>query len=348
MFLAAKHYRCKLLGCRFFQCKPIDKTNHYGMINTEYNVFDNDSDSDDKDDDIKQRSVQYSYSVFTKKPKETGSVDNLKESKAGPNRTSILKETHLPKETSEPPDISLSIFPQNQKLAKPTPTSVPDYLSLDLHATINIEPRNKPNQSTNMDESILNQHSIGLQLMKKMGFEPSVLLTSSLVSTLAPSKQLAEPIKIKVKNNRLGIGADQTFCSSSIHSDTNVEQYRIRRQYKYEAQQIKHTIRILQRKCFNMSGESDQVAKGMPLEKVHLLWREEAAKQVNALSHTSGVLNRNVLSENVDLTMDDDKKIVSLLTYLQHIHNFCYYCGDKYTSAYDLAVNCPGLMESDH
>lgn len=141
-----------------------------------------------------------------------------------------------------------------------------DYMSMELRDELGSRPSGPPKRAS---VNIPMTNSIGLKMMERMGFK--------LGDTLgAQNSAITEPIAIKVKMDRKGIGATRMPDSVAYQHD----EYRLTAKDRHiEAKNKKYLVQ-LQRFCFHQSGDDVSISEGMDVEEVNLLWRKCAREML--------------------------------------------------------------------
>ncbi|KAI5965226.1 uncharacterized protein KGF55_001446 [Candida pseudojiufengensis] len=215
-----------------------------------------------------------------------------------------------------------------------------------------LEEQNFPMLDRSLFET--NPNSIGLSMMKKMGFNVGDSLGPIQSDSVKPF--IKEPIPISTWIKKRGVGM---LTSPSIVGYSE-EQYQTIKLSNIDLLRLSKNSKILRRilkLCFDISGECEKYLNGdYGIEDVNLLWRQyveelEIKKHLRDSSHSQA--ERLKLKARLDIfeKMDQveiEEKTSQALDYLRNIHFYCFYCGHQYDSQKDLDANCPGKDEIFH
>lgn len=179
-------------------------------------------------------------------------------------------------------------------------------------------------------QSILNNESIGFQMMQKMGFKVGEGLGKE------PFTAITEPIQVHAKKGRAGIGSTTVAHDPTNWAPSTESEYRESTRSKYQEAIDRATVEKLQRFCFRASGEDLAVADGsLAAEDVNPLWRPT-------------VDSNGPIVDSGEPTQSTEEELDSLLTYAREIHFYCPFCSVQYDDEADLAANCPGKARAAH
>lgn len=225
--------------------------------------------------------------------------------------------------------------------------------------------------------------SIGLQMMQKMGFKLGDTLGKE--DEVGTTRALSEPISVRVKTDRKGIGATRVPETVSFHQD----EFRMTAKEKHTEMKNKKYLLQLQRFCFHESGDDIAISEGLDVDNVNVMWRDVARRVLRSegrtllfgedvevgLDHYNQVQSvDNNQTERVDTDQDigeiNKDRLTSmgipetfpsdfdtltiteqlhlLLTYTRQTFFYCPYCSVKYESKEAMLDECPGPFESDH
>lgn len=221
--------------------------------------------------------------------------------------------------------------------------------------------------------------SIGLKIMQKMGFK----IGGTLGRQDNAKSSLMEPLSIRVKTDRKGIGST-TFkvADKSKFNPATVEKYRLTSKDKHAATRNRKILEQLQRFCFHESGDDVCISEDPEkIGEVNVMWRkcakeliskpkgrkllfnENVSKAQEVSSSSEGVGNDNgiasesstgtsTVKESVESDQFDslttNEQLLKLLTYSRQAYFYCPYCSVRYEDEKDMQDNCPGPFETDH
>lgn len=217
------------------------------------------------------------------------------------------------------------------------------------------------------------EKSIGLSIMEKMGFKVGDALGNSEDRSESDSK----PIDVKIKTNRLGVGASNLGEQPLIvvNDPIDVLEYRDRIQKTKTDSRASSMINQAMKLCFQLSGDMDRYyeERGIRIETVNKLWKPyvtdlieaDVAKAANAkiIRIDNGTDKPEVEStppftDAKELKIDEDyekylalapeAKLAELLVYLRGTYRYCLFCGCSFANKRDLEANCPGIYEENH
>lgn len=178
----------------------------------------------------------------------------------------------------------------------------------------------KTAQKNSLSRSILDESSVGLKMMRKMGFQPGARLGAS-----GNPSALAEPIVVARVKLRAGIGAQKNASVAlQAFSDASAARYWEASCSSLTRRHERATIAKLQRFCYGASGDDARAP-----EEAHVLWRDYAER----------IHDKDAAA--VDYGEQTDK-LAQLLTHARTHFHYCPYCGVQYDNAHDMASFCPG------
>lgn len=220
-----------------------------------------------------------------------------------------------------------------------------DYMSFPLEE---IATKSAPEKAS-LDTSLFDKSSVGLSIMLKMGFQVGESLGSS-------GTALTEPIRVVPKKDRLGIGATSRVGQSSEEEKISKEVFVENRLLKLQQQRAANAVLKLQRFCFRMSGDDDQVECKDDAAKVHYLWRSIALDSVSEPPRKRVLIDQTV--EEPEERVDEElagfeakqptEQLTELIDFSRKTFHYCLYCLVQYDDSDDMAANCPGPDEKAH
>lgn len=173
----------------------------------------------------------------------------------------------------------------------------------------------------------ISKESFGMRMLEKMGFKQGEGLGKD-------GNGIKEPVQIKMKSNKQGIGSEETEKRKKEEADYNRNLKIIRDQLLYNTRKQQFAERVKER------------------EKQKSVIRDlrQAQFAIEVLDEKYGRTN------NPLLIADDDECDIDVLSmhlqkmieYLRSAYFYCIYCGCEYNDEQDLATNCPGWMRNVH
>lgn len=230
----------------------------------------------------------------------------------------------------------------------PTTESVQDYMVIKLEEQASHKQEPGP---TLEETSILKSNSIGFSMMQKMGFKIGQTLG-------VDNTGISEPIAVKVKKGRAGIGATRTLPRGTPITLAAVDSYISHAKTKNEEQRDRSYLLKLQKYCYQESGDDIGVLDNeILIQEVNELWRSYAAQttskkvgRVQLFGTTEREMDKVI--QPVETLMFDLEPLSSqlnqLIAYSRKNYFYCPYCGIKFESKDDMQENCPGPYDQDH
>ncbi|CUM64050.1 uncharacterized protein PRCAT00001638001 [Priceomyces carsonii] len=242
----------------------------------------------------------------------------------------------------------------------------PDYMSFDVGGSIlstsessgmkNVQEAEVAKQENNLDRSLFetSSTSIGLSIMKKMGFE----IGTSLGRLGFDRQNLnLEPVRLRPKVDKAGLGA----TGNKFDENLNTEKYRDRRIKEKKVCKLNRDICELSKICFEISGDLDRLFNdptSFDIEEINPLWKDYAferkiaeTKSSSKIGHLLGESENNDQANIIvkDSSEEDvEEKLMSLLNFLRREHFYCWYCGAYFLDERDMDSSCPGISEQHH
>lgn len=203
-----------------------------------------------------------------------------------------------------------------------------------------------------IETSILQDGSIGLSIMQKMGFK-----IGQTLGTLASG--ITEPIRVDVKKGRAGIGSRPKLPQDNKITAATIEEFRSHSKLKQKERSDLYYLSKLQRYCYEESGEDIAVSeKRLDLKDVNPLWknyaiRDEKVPEARLALFDSAVEVQHTTLPELDTELDFDtlpleEKLTLLIKYSRENYYYCAYCGLKFVDADDMGRDCPGPFQKDH
>lgn len=231
-----------------------------------------------------------------------------------------------------------------KKAVKLTADSVEvDYEHFDLP----VESTTTENGENKLKNSLFetNKLSIGLSIMKKMGFK-----VGDSLGTNSSSTSITTPIVVEEKVDKGGIGQRMDNLKDLDHTVVSKS---------YLEKKVKQQVRKLQEFCFRASGDFDKlVEKKGKVDDIDVLWRDFAvgfttSETMKRSQRTRiDIFSQNLQSRSKEVQVNDDvepgKKLALLLERVREEYFYCLYCGCVYNDKQDLLDNCPGIEERAH
>lgn len=169
--------------------------------------------------------------------------------------------------------------------------------------------------------------SFGMRMLEKMGFKQGGGLGKD-------GNGIKEPIQIKVKSNKQGIGSEESERRRKEEENYNRNLKIIRDQLLYNMRKQQFAERVKERE------NQKSVIRDL----------RQAQFAIEVLDEKHG------RSSNPLLIADDDECDIDVLSmhlrkmieYLRSTYFYCIYCGCEYNDEQDLASSCPGWTRDVH
>lgn len=220
----------------------------------------------------------------------------------------------------EPSD-GVASLPPLPTLPLPLPLPPPLPLPLLAHA---------PTPNPSLFET--NSHSLGLAMMRRMGFKVGDALGLT-------SEGIRAPIEVAPVQGRAGLGAPQALAAT----DADFDLFRQRSAAALTQAHQEALYWRLAKLCCQLNDDDDADP-----ELVNPLWRPYVLKQRQTFNQRQQASRIVPLAPPSPAPPADLDSINQLLVHLRSAHHYCAFCGCFYNDADDLATNCPGIHEADH
>lgn len=169
--------------------------------------------------------------------------------------------------------------------------------------------------------------SFGMRMLEKMGFKQGEGLGKD-------GSGIKEPIPIKMKSNKQGIGSEESEKRKKEEENYNRNLKIIRDQLQYNMRKQQFAERVKERE------NQKKVIRDL----------RQAQFAIEVLDEKHG------RSSNPLLIADDDECDIDVLSmhlrkmieYLRSTYFYCIYCGCEYNDEQDLATSCPGWTRDVH
>ncbi|ABN67627.2 predicted protein [Scheffersomyces stipitis CBS 6054] len=263
-----------------------------------------------------------------------------------PPKESVVESKPNPEDTSSKQNDYMTFVPAKEKVST-TSTSTYTSHGMKYHEI----------QQTKREEALKvslfdsETKSVGLSIMEKMGFR-----IGDTLGTIDYSNGSArdEPIAVKVRKERLGLGAEQN--AKDLES-LELDSYKLRVSDQKKVTEFRRQLSNVMKLCFEISGEANNLYSNYDLSKVNELWRPYAVKLVehdNSVKISQRIGNNKIQTvstsgfASIDNIEDPESAMISLLQYLRKNHFYCFFCGCSYSDVTDLEQHCPGIFADDH
>lgn len=200
-----------------------------------------------------------------------------------------------------------------------------------------------------LNTSLIEQNSIGLSMMQRMGFK----VGDTLGRTANAQK---EPIRVVAKNDRLGIRVKSLIKSEGKSESEAMERYVEQRLEKQIRRNAEINVLQLQRFCFKASGDDEAIQSGERMGNINVLWRSLAMLMNGKARKGRVLIDQEAEEEEEDLDEEVEafqakkstEQLLDLITYSRDNFHYCLYCLVQFDNAEDLRAHCPGPNEDDH
>lgn len=141
----------------------------------------------------------------------------------------------------------------------------------------------------------LSTNSIGMMMMQKMGYN----LGDALGSGETRASSMTEPLAIRVKTDRKGIGATHGVLPHVKSGST--QEYRLTSKNKQVLARNKRYLRQLQKFCFHESGDDELLADDPDrLQEVNEMWREWAEELLGKSQRRTLLFGEEIPEQEAD------------------------------------------------
>lgn len=191
----------------------------------------------------------------------------------------------------------------------------------------------------------------GFAMLQKMGYKPGMKLGPQKEST--SNVGLSEPIKIKLKIDRGGLGREDEIrrrifereerrtkirAYKAHETERLTEEFRERMRNKVVHRNLMGDLRKSQKVCEQLDSENDVTEPMRPWFWYSLDYQEEE----------EDIDEEEEEEEEAKDEIEPDEQLNFILDYLRTKYLYCLWCGIKYETADDMDANCPGTEKSDH
>ncbi|KAI9364392.1 hypothetical protein DFJ73DRAFT_809103 [Zopfochytrium polystomum] len=244
--------------------------------------------------------------------------------------------------------------------------------------------RERQARESGLQNHIMTEENKGFAMLAKLGFkkgmalgrpiaenakeEPPILPSGPARKPLSQKPSLSrdrllEPIPIIIRAGQAGLGhpsapttarsafsADIATEGPGVAADTAVAEFEFR-----ESAARRHTSRLTTRDLTNARAVVQSLDEGASVPR-HELWPpipsaplgEEGAGEVGELTVLHQLIEASEEDESTFSKMENEDKLVIVLEYLRSHYQYCLYCGDRFSTAEDMAKSCPGFSREDH
>jgi hypothetical protein len=176
----------------------------------------------------------------------------------------------------------------------------------------------------------------GFQMLQRMGYKPGTG---------------AEPLQIHLKHDKLGLGRKDPLATRKYESITEKNQKKVvlqRKEHefvenvksKFEWQQLIKDINKSRQLCMSLDVENGT--------ERHKLWPPLEKKAVDPMEDYDTILSDEPVTDPFEDELQAPQKLEILTKYLREQYHYCIWCGCKYDSATEMAVECPGDTRKAH
>lgn len=176
-------------------------------------------------------------------------------------------------------------------------------------------------------EKPIDETNKGFQLLQKMGFKND--------------GEMKKPIGIEIKAGRTGLGMESDTIRKLIDIESGrLNQYKLKTALNVCERWRVKDLKSSQRSCLDLDSEAHIQA---PL-KEHFWPRQILGGMEEKVEGVSVSMDSEQVEDLIDIT----NKLEDVTQYLRSFHKFCLWCGIKFESCEDMALNCPGDDRESH
>lgn len=214
-----------------------------------------------------------------------------------------------------------------------------------LHKTKSRKELEEESRNAGLDIAISSNNK-GFAMLQKMGYKPGMKLGAQKESN--SDSGLSEPIKIKLKTDRGGLGreeeirrriAEREVKKTRIKTYKEEETERLTKEFR-ERMRSKTLEKYLMadlRKCQKACEQLDIENNVEPMRPWFWYSEEKADDDYDE--------EEDVEDED---EIEPEEQLNFILDYLRTKYLYCLWCGIKYDTEDDINLNCPGFDKSDH
>ncbi|GFT07244.1 g patch domain-containing protein 11, partial [Nephila pilipes] len=197
-------------------------------------------------------------------------------------------------------------------------------------------------------DSAIGSDNKGFAMLQKMGYKPGMKLGPE--KSNSSDAGLIEPIKVKVKTNRGGLGRDEEIRQRiseredrrhkfkvyrEQETELMVEEFRERMKSKRDDSRLMKYLRKCQKIC-----EQLDIENGITEPMRPWFWYSLSLEKGHDDDDDSNEEQDNYDEEEEDLSTEE--KIDFILEYIRPKYFYCFWCCTKYDDEEDFNSNCPG------
>lgn len=224
--------------------------------------------------------------------------------------------------------------------------------SRKLHCTKPRKVLEEEQRAAGLDRALTSDNK-GFALLQKMGYKPGMKLGKQ-VDTSTSNRGLEEPIKVKIKADRGGLGREQLIREKIAQREKKkveikvwkeketaklTEEYRQRMRDKVVMKQVSSDLRKSQRVCEQLDSESGVEEPLRPW-----FWFSNQSEPTDDYDEDDDYEEE----EEEESALEPEEQLSFVLDYLRSKYCYCVWCGVKYEDDDDMYANCPGTEKDDH